>query len=198
MTISPSAARPVRGSANADSSAGPSARNSEAIPAIRNVQYAITAFDVAAVAFDELTDVFLHFGCICDADAELLCHKGVVAHGETIAEVAHMPAAVVRPLIDEEFRSRKITPAPRKEMPLTTCVAIRPGSELRPAIPKSTRSTKQYFDRIMITADVTAMMQCVRIPAPLHAAPGWKQSILPWHLPSFLKNTAPTQENGAF
>ena len=41
MTISPSAARPVRGSANADSSAGPSARNSEAIPAIRNVQYAM-------------------------------------------------------------------------------------------------------------------------------------------------------------
>lgn len=128
--------------------------------------HGITAFDVAAVAFDELTDVFLHFGCIRDADAELLRHKGVVAHGETIAEVAHMPAAVVRPLIDEEFRSRKITPAPRKEMPLTTCVAIRPGSELRPAIPKSTRSTKQYFDRIMITADVTAMMQCVRIPAP--------------------------------
>lgn len=128
-------------------------------------QQAITAFDVAAVAFDELTDVFLHFVCIRDADAELLRHKGVVAHGETIAEVAHMPAAVVRPLIDEEFRSRKITPAPRKEMPLTTCVAIRPGSELRPAIPKSTRSTKQYFDRIMITADVTAMMQCVRIPA---------------------------------
>lgn len=127
--------------------------------------HGITAFDVAAVAFDELTDVFLHFGCIRDADAELLRHKGVVAHGETIAEVAHMPAAVVRPLIDEEFRSRKITPAPRKEMPLTTCVAIRPGLELRPAIPKSTRSTKQYFDRIMITADVTAMMQCVRIPA---------------------------------
>ena len=80
------------------------------------------------------------------------------------ADVAHMPAAVVSPLMEEEFRSLKITPAPRKEIPLTTWAAIRAGSALRRPSTEAI-STKAYFDRIMMVAEVTAMMQCVRIPA---------------------------------
>ena len=58
----------------------------------------------------------------------------------------------------------KITPAPRKEMPLTTCAAIRAGSApRRPSMVVT--SIKEYLDRIINSAEVQAMMQWVRTPA---------------------------------
>lgn len=49
-------------------------------------------------------------------------------------------------------------------MPVTTCEAIREGSA--PLLPaRATTSINAYFDRIMNTADVSATMQCVRMPA---------------------------------
>ena len=49
-------------------------------------------------------------------------------------------------------------------MPLTTWAAMRAGSAPRVPV-MSTMSTKAYLDRIMNSAAVQAMMQCVRTPA---------------------------------
>ena len=76
--------------------------------------------------------------------------------------VPHMPAAVVRPRMDTPFL--KMTPAPRKEMPLTTWAAIRAESAPREPTVRAI-STKAYLDRIMNTAAVQLMIQWVRTPA---------------------------------
>ena len=58
----------------------------------------------------------------------------------------------------------KMTPAPRKEMPLTTWAAMRAVSAPRePA--RAAVSMNAYLDRIMNTAEAQAMMQWVRTPA---------------------------------
>ena len=80
------------------------------------------------------------------------------------AAVPHIPAAVVSPRMELPFL--KMTPAPRKEMPLTTWAAMRAGSApRRPSM--VTQSRKAYLDTIMNSAEVQAMMQWVRMPASL-------------------------------
>ena len=74
-----------------------------------------------------------------------------------MAAVPHMPAAVVRPRMELPFL--KITPAPRKEMPLTTWAAMRAGSAPRSLSAPMAVSTKAYLDSIMNRAEVQAMMQ---------------------------------------
>ena len=65
-----------------------------------------------------------------------------------------------------ELPFRKITPAPKKEMPLTTCAAIRAGSAPRsPSM--AAQSRKLYLETIINSAEVQAMMQWVRMPASL-------------------------------
>ena len=73
-------------------------------------------------------------------------------------DVAHIPAAVVKPETLPFFT--KITPAPKKPTPLTIWAAIR-----EPSI--SFMSIKPYFDTNIIKADPKARIACVRTPAPL-------------------------------
>ena len=89
-------------------------------------------------------------------------------------EVVQIPAAVVSPLTDA-FRI-KIMPAPKKLTPVMTFAAILEASALNP--PYCKISKKPYFDTIIISAEPSATMICVRMPAsfcrrlrsrPIHA-----------------------------
>ena len=84
--------------------------------------------------------------------------------------VAQRPAAVVRPLTEPLFL--KMTPAPRKLMPLTTWAAIRAGSDSRTPAKKppgnAEMSAKAYLDTIIISAAAQQTMMWVRRPAPLN------------------------------
>ena len=84
--------------------------------------------------------------------------------------VAHSPAAVVRPRT--ALPCLKITPAPRKLMPLTTWAAIRAGSAPRMPLymapAGSVRSAKPYLDTIISRAEAQHTMIWVRMPASLY------------------------------
>ena len=86
-----------------------------------------------------------------------------------IPAVAQIPAAVVRPRIEEPFR--KMIPAPRNETPLTTCAAIRAGSvpliSLIDLPSSELISAKPYFEMIIIRLAAQHTMIWVRMPASL-------------------------------
>src|SRR5262245_18503406 len=75
-----------------------------------------------------------------------------------IAPTSQTLAAVVRPRIVKPWR--KISPAPRKPMPVTTWAATRLGSTSRAG-----NSSKPYAPTMVKSAEPTATSTCVRSPA---------------------------------
>lgn len=86
-----------------------------------------------------------------------------------IPAVTQIQAAVVRPRTDAPFL--KITPAPRKLMPLTTWAATRAGSAprvpLKIAPSAEVRSANPYLETIIIMAAAQQTITMVRMPASL-------------------------------
>ena len=77
--------------------------------------------------------------------------------------VAHSPAAVVMPRAAESPRRMMMTPAPRKPMAETTPAAMRDGSS--ETLSYGRTSKNPYFETSIISADASATMICVLMPA---------------------------------
>ena len=93
--------------------------------------------------------------------------------------ITYIPAPTVRPTTAENQSTAavvsprtvlpflKMTPAPRKPIPLTTWAARRAGSEVREPSRIPPRSAKPYLDTIMHRAAPQQTTMCVRTPASL-------------------------------